>query len=98
MAGTPRKNPVLTNPFFVALLVVSTLFVVTALAYLVSAYELDSERMAARPPSAGPAAWLDRHGPLVLGIEFVVMLVMGVIAMLTEDWFMGRPKRGDTKT
>ena len=33
----PAKNPVFANPFFVDLLVVSTLFVVTALGYLVSA-------------------------------------------------------------
>ena len=44
-------------------MVVSTLFVVTALGYLVSAYELDSERAAARPITPGSlAGWLDGRG------------------------------------
>ncbi len=98
MAGTSRKNPVFANPFYVGLMVVSTLFVVTILGYLVSAYELDPERLAERalpPRGEGPpafASWLDRRGPLILGIEFLVMLVTGVLAMATDDWFAGRTK------
>ena len=74
-----------TNPFYVLLLAVSTLVVVTALAYLVSPSVL------ARAPRGGsPAAeWLDRHGPLALGIEFAVMLVSGILAMATDRLFSG---------
>ena len=40
-------------------------------------------------PSHDLALWLDRQGPFVLGVEFVVMMVTGVLAMLTDDWFSG---------
>jgi hypothetical protein len=96
MTGTSRKNPVLANPFYVGLMVLGTLFVVTVMAWLVSAHELalDSQRVAERalpPRHEGMrtfASWLDRHGPLIVGIEFVLMLAAGVLAMVTEDWFM----------
>ncbi len=91
MAGGTRKNPVLANPFFVALMVVSTLFVVTALGYLVAPYALQREAAAGRGgPSRAVAGWLDRQGPLLLGVEFAVMLIAGVAAMLTDDWFSQR--------
>ena len=55
-------------------------------------------------PAAGPgraaqnasskafAAWLDRNAPLALGIEFVVMLVAAILAMLTDNWFAAARK------
>jgi hypothetical protein len=86
MARSARKKGVFANPFFVGLMIVSTLFVVTALAYLVSPYVLEPGR---RPRGHELALWLDRQGPLVLGIEFAVMMVAGVLAMLTDDWFTG---------
>jgi hypothetical protein len=90
MAGTSRKNPVFANPFYLGLLVASTLFVVTVLGYLVAPSVLNSEGPAPRgETSRAFATWLDRHGPLILGIEFVVMLVTGVLAMVTDDWFSG---------
>ncbi|QEH37539.1 hypothetical protein OJF2_61300 [Aquisphaera giovannonii] len=90
MAGKARKNPVLANPFFAALLVASTLFVVTALGYLVAPSAMKPRPVEAGAASRALAAWLDRRGPLLLGLEFGVMLATGVLAMVTEDWFMGR--------
>lgn len=91
MAGASRKKGVLANPFYVTLIIVSTLFVVTALGYLVSPYVLEPGR-----PRGGRslelALWLDRRGPLLLGVEFVVMMAAGVLAMLTDDWFSGTPR------
>ena len=88
MAGGRRKNPVLANPLFVALMVLSTVFVMTALGYLVAPYALG------RNAEAGPggasralAGWIDRRGPTLLGVEFILMLATGIAAMLTEDWF-----------
>jgi hypothetical protein len=74
------------NPFYALLLVASTLFVVTALAYLVA-------------PSArrgAVAVWVERHGARTLGVEVVVMLAAGLLAMATDRWFPetpGRPPR-----
>jgi hypothetical protein len=93
MASKARKSQVLANPFYLVLLIASTLFVITALGYLVAPSVLD------QMPAAGPgrgaqngssravAAWLDRNAPLTLGIEFIVMLITAVLAMLTDNWF-----------
>ena len=91
MAGTSRKNPLFTNPFFAALVVVSILFVVTTLGYLAAPSAINPRPVAQGEASRAFAVWLDRHGPLILGIEVVVMLAMGVLAMATDDWFSGVP-------
>ena len=89
MVDSPRK--VLPNPFYVLLLVVSTLFVITALMYCVSPMvvrqAIEHPGEAARPSSRVLVDWLDRHGPAALGVEFLVMLVTGVAAMATDSWF-----------
>jgi hypothetical protein len=90
MAGTPRTNPVFSNPFFLALLVASTLFVVTALGYLVSAYALEAGQARQGEGSRALATWLDHRGPMILAVEFLVMLATGVVAMATDDWFSSR--------
>lgn len=91
MTTPERPRKVLPNPFFVLLLVASTAFVVTALMYYVSPMALQRAEEAKGPaPSPGSralVAWLDRRGPLALGVEFVVMSAAGVIAMATDDWF-----------
>jgi hypothetical protein len=76
------------------MLATSVAFVVTVLAYLVSPSVL-----APAPADGGPgpgsiaiAFWIDRNGPLVLAVEFCVMLVTGVLAMLTDPWFTARSK------
>jgi hypothetical protein len=91
MAGSPRRE-VFSNPFFVILLGTSTLFVLTALGYLMSPYVL-VPNPARRQPGAGSRAladWLDRQGPLALGIELIVMLLAGILAMATDPWFAPR--------
>lgn len=97
MADRPRK-PLFPNPFYVVLLVASTLFVMTALAYVVSPWvgaEAEGVQQAARPGAASQALadWLDRKGPLALGVEFVLMLVFGLLAMATDHWFPSKVKR-----
>ena len=93
MAGNSRKNPVFANPFFLALLVVSTLFVVTALGYLVAPYAMGAGQAPQGEASRSFAAWLDRRGPVVLAIEFLMMLATGVLAMGTDDWFSAKTGR-----
>jgi hypothetical protein len=84
------------------LIIASTAFVVTALAYLVSPYV--AQRAADRP-GAGPgqgslalAEWLDRRSPTALAIEFAVMLISGLLAMVTDRPSDGKPWRGGPKT
>jgi hypothetical protein len=94
MADRPHKR-LFPNPFYVVLLIASTVFTMTALAYLIgpSIEQRALQRAAADRP--GPAslaltAWLDRNGPLVLAIEIGVMFVSGVLAMATDRWFPTR--------
>jgi hypothetical protein len=93
-AGQTRKREILANPFFVILLATSTLFVVTVLGYLVSPYVLAPAPARGQPGtmSAALAVWLDGHGPRVLGIEFLIMLLSGVLAMATDPWFSPRSR------
>ena len=99
MNRQPRRREILANPFFVILLGTSTLFVITVLAYLVSPYVLAPNP--ARPPrsqsSVALALWFDGNGPRVLGIEIVVMLLAGILAMATDPWFAprSRPRKGE---
>jgi hypothetical protein len=93
MTGQPRRE-IFSNPFFVIVLGTSTLFVLTALGYLVSPYVLVPGPARRQPGkvSIALAAWLDRNGPLTLGIEFLVMLLAGILAMATDPWFSPRSK------
>ena len=66
----------------------------TVLGYLASPSVL-APNAVRRQPGAGSkalAAWLDRNGPRTLGIEFVVMLLAGILAMATDPWFSPRSK------
>ena len=92
MAGTSRPNPVTANPLYVLMMIVSTLFVVTALGYLVTPYVIQPGHVVQGQASRSFAVWLDTHGPLILAVEFVLMLLSGVLAMTTEDYFLRRKK------
>jgi hypothetical protein len=86
------RKPTMANPFYVVLLVVSTSFVVTALAYLVGPYTQQAANGHSQPGSDSRllADWLDRHGPMALGVEFALMFVSGLLAMATEQRFSPR--------
>ena len=97
MADRVRK-PLFPNPFYVVLLISSTVFTVTVLAYLIGP---SLEQRALDHPGAGRpgpgsmalAAWLDRKGPIVLAVEFAAMFVSGVLAMATDRWFPSQTPR-----
>jgi hypothetical protein len=76
------------------MLATSVVFVATVLAYLISPWVLAPAPAAGEPGpgSIALALWFDRNGPLVLGVEFSVMLVTGVVAMLTDPWFTAQSK------
>jgi len=93
MARTYRRNEILSNPFYLALVAVSTIFVVTALAYLVSGYTLEPGRAPISERSRRVSQWFDRNGPLLMSIEFLVMLATCVVMMATDRWYTERRKR-----
>ena len=90
MAGTSRK-PLFPNPFYFFLLIVSVLFVVTILAYLViPEYQkalMHHPELKQSLSNKAFSDWLDRSAPTIIGIEFVIMLVLSVVAMLADDKF-----------
>lgn len=80
------------NPFYVLLMVVSTLFVVTSLAYLVGPMvalraRRDPAVVVENPATPGLSQWLDGNAPFLLGAEFFVMFVLSLLAMATDHWF-----------
>jgi predicted PurR-regulated permease PerM len=86
------------NPFYVILLLVSTVFVVTALGYLIGPFV---QQQAKEHPTGGPgpasravAEWLDRRAPLALSVEIGLMLASGVLAMATEHRFSRKRAKG----
>lgn len=89
------RKALFPNPFYVVLIVASTVFTVTVFAYLISPNIL--QRAGARPGagtgSVALARWLDRSGPTALGVEFIVMFVSGVLAMATDRWFPSKSVR-----
>jgi len=94
MTASPRKREVFANPFFVVLMATSVVFVLTVLAYWISAQVLEPGP-GQRPASARSlalAAWLDRNAPWVLAVELGIMLASGVLAMATDAWFSPRSK------
>jgi hypothetical protein len=103
MTAGSRKREVFANPFFVVMMAASVAFVLTVLAYLVSASVLEPGALGGNESSSLPkhartasslatAAWLDRNAPWVLAVELGVMLITGVVAVATDRWFSPRPK------
>src|SRR5262249_18333527 len=94
---SPKSRP---NPFYVALVLLSTAFTITAFAYLIGPF---MERRAREHPaetaagSRAMAAWFDRNGPKALFVEFGLMTAAAVLAMLTDRWFSPAAKRGGAK-
>jgi hypothetical protein len=90
MPEPSRKR--IPNPFYVALTVVSTAFVVTSFAYLmgpsIAGRAAGDPRVLAGDASAASFVdWFDRHGPGALAVEFALMFALGLLAMLTDRWF-----------
>jgi len=89
MTRRSRGLKAFSNPFYVALLVFSTVFVIATLGYLVSPFALVEGRMAAGGRSRELAIWLDQKGPILLGVLFGMMLITSLLAMAMDDWFSG---------
>lgn len=92
MPPDPR-NVKFPNAFYVLLLVTSTLFVMTALAWLVTPtirQISDQDRASGiegrvDDRSLALGDWIDRHAITLLTGEFAVMLVAGMLAMGTDS-------------
>jgi hypothetical protein len=95
MAERPVKR-LFPNPFYVLLLVASTLFVLTILGYLAVPSVLAQANEPGRDTAGSPGAVrlldaFNRGAPMILAVECGVMIVSGLLAMATDRWF-GAPK------
>jgi len=85
------------NPFYVALLLASTAFAITAWVGYVG--PLLSKGPARDPAAASPALedWFNRRGTAALVVELALMTASALLAMTTDRWFEGRPPRDGPK-
>ncbi len=98
MPERPAKK-LFPNPFYVLLLLASTAFVVTIFGYLIApTIQQQAMKQPARAGSLAVAEWFDAHGPVALGVEFVVMLVAAFLAMATDRWFPEKPPKKDASS
>jgi hypothetical protein len=103
MADRSRaRKPLFPNPFYVILIVASTVFTITALAYLIGPTIVQQAREQPATGRPGPgslalAKWLDRTGPWILAAELAVMLASSFLAMATDRWFPMKPPRQPPK-
>ncbi len=79
------------NPFYTLLMIVSTLFVITTLGYLVGPFvarrAIDRQDVGVSPLSALLAGWFERKGVIALAIEFAAMAFLAIAAMATDRYF-----------
>ena len=95
MAESPAKGKARgkgrPNPFYVALLLASTAFAITAWIGYVGPLLAKGP---ARDPAAGSPAmedWFNRRGTTALVVELALMAASAILAMATDGWFAERP-------
>ncbi|WP_145058982.1 hypothetical protein [Adhaeretor mobilis] len=80
----PRKKPL--NPFYLALIPVGTVFVVTAFIYGYMAFQMVNAAADAAKQAAHPLfAWMRAHGNTLLLVELAVLAVLTFGAMALES-------------
>jgi hypothetical protein len=89
------KEPRVTNPFYVLLMIAGTLFGLTACAYFVMALRMKSPETADLDPSAPLTlvTFLDRHGVALMLVEVGALAVLTIGAIATDGYWTRRAKR-----
>jgi hypothetical protein len=84
-----------TNPFYVVLLIVATIFALTACAYGVMAVKMIRPDVAETGGASGSQLLqaLDRYGPRVLMVELAILAVVTVGAIGTDEFWAKRAAR-----
>jgi hypothetical protein len=79
------KTP--TNPLYLAAVPAGILFAITACAFIVMMLKGEDPQLG---ESAGLMRLLDRHGVLILVVELVVLGILTVGAVVTDDFWLRR--------
>jgi uncharacterized membrane protein len=87
----PSATPKVFNPFFAALLVVGTIFALTACAYgVMTVRGLDPHQQ----DDTGLMGVMNRWGLTILVVELAVLAVLTVLAIGTDDFWARRSAEG----
>ena len=88
------KEPKVTNPFYILLMVAGVIFALTASAYFVMALRMKSPGAAELDESAPftLVTFLDRHGMTVMIWELAALAVATFAAIGTDDFWTRRAK------
>ena len=82
------------NPFYVVLLVVSVIFVITVCGYTVLTFRATSREVAVQLDSVhGLLSFLDRYGVSLMLCEVAVLGVATVAAIMTDQFWAKRAYR-----
>jgi hypothetical protein len=85
--SSPGATPKVFNPFFTALLVVGTVFALTACAYgVMTVRGLDPQE----PTDVGLMGIMSRWGLTILVAELALLAVLTVLAIGTDDFWARR--------
>lgn len=82
----------LKNPFYVLLMVVGVVFTITMCAYCVMTLSLARPSDAEAPPSP-MIDFLARHGLTLVVGELIVLALLTVLAIATDEYFTAEPGR-----
>jgi hypothetical protein len=81
----------LRNPFYVLILVVGTVFAVSACAYGVLAvrtlHAVSSDDSLVRAQPLRDVQWLQEHGDALLVVELAILAVLTFAAIGTDGWW-----------
>lgn len=87
------KKKTAPNPFYILLVIVGVAFFVSACVYGVMAYRGVSYEGGAGVTSSPLLAYMDRNGMIVLGIEVLLLGILTVGAIATDEYWQRRTKR-----
>lgn len=83
------------NPFYVLLAIVGIVFVFTAVAYGIMAFQMTNLPADGAPDHRGHAltAWMREHGDRAMIAEIAILAVLTCAAIGTDNWWQRRAER-----
>jgi len=87
----PNRNSTRTNPFYVLLVVIGIVFVITVCAY----FTMTLREANGQPVTAGLLGLLARHGLTVLIVELVLLAGATFGAIGTDEYWTAKEKKED---
>ncbi|MEX1041006.1 MAG: hypothetical protein WDZ51_10265 [Pirellulaceae bacterium] len=88
----------MSNPFYVALMVVGVVFVLSATQYVLMTIRLlEDPAGTSLAEGGGLLALFEQHGLTILAVELGLLTILTVGAITTDDFWQRRANRGNEK-